>query len=238
LRYPDAPTTAPAFPFVALLASGGHTALYRVDGPELAQMRELGATRDDAAGEAFDKVAKLLGLGYPGGPSIDRLAREGDARRIELSWPMRAASSPEFSFSGLKTCVARYIEKRGPAADDQHLRDLCAAFQSRVVETLVSKAVLSARKEDVRTLVLGGGVAANRELRERARLAAEQHHIALVVPPMAACTDNAAMIAYAGSLRLVRGEDDRHNLTTSPHTALLTVTRKGRGRRGAILPGA
>jgi N6-L-threonylcarbamoyladenine synthase len=239
LRYPNVAVSArPEFPFVALLASGGHTAIYRVDGPELSQMHELGATRDDAAGEAFDKVAKLLGLGYPGGPVIDRLAREGDPRRVELSWPMRAASSPEFSFSGLKTSVARYVEANGPPADDQHLRDLCAGFQERVTETLVKKAVLAARREGVRCLVLGGGVAANSELRRRAQLACVEHGLSLVVPPLSACTDNAAMIAYAGSLRLGRGEDDRADLTTSPHTALLSVTRKGRGRRGALLPGA
>jgi N6-L-threonylcarbamoyladenine synthase len=239
LRYPEqAPLPAPEFPFVALLVSGGHTALYHVAGPDLSQVRELGATRDDAAGEAFDKVAKLLGLGYPGGPVIDRLAREGDPEKVVLSAPMPAANSAEFSFSGLKTNVARYVEAHGRPGDDQRLRDLCAAFQRRVVETLVKKAVAAARREGVQTLVIGGGVAANRELRERAQAACAAHGIALAVPCLRACTDNAAMIAYAGSVRLARGENDGLRITTSPETALLQLTKKGRGRRGARLPGA
>jgi len=238
LRYgADAPPP-PEFPFVALLVSGGHTALYRVDGPELSAMQELGATRDDAAGEAFDKVAKFLGLGYPGGPVVDRLAREGNPDRIELSAPMATAKSAEFSFSGLKSNVARYVSSHGRPGDDQALRDLCAAFQRRVVETLVKKSVAAAQREGVQTLVLGGGVAANRELRESADAACRAVGLSLFVPPLRACTDNAAMIAYAGALRHLRGEDDTHNLTMSPETALLRVTRKGRGRRGTRLPGA
>jgi N6-L-threonylcarbamoyladenine synthase len=232
LVYPELePRTPPAFPFVALLASGGHTALYRVDGPELAQVRELGATRDDAAGEAFDKVAKLLGLGYPGGPVIDRLSREGDPTRIELSLPMRARASLEFSFSGLKTSVARYVERHGRPGDDQRLRDLCAAFQGRVIETLVGKTFNAAEREGVTTVVLGGGVAANRELRERSLEAAGARGIALCIPPARACTDNAAMIAYAGMTRLARGESDADGIEVSPRTALPRVTHKGGGAR-------
>jgi N6-L-threonylcarbamoyladenine synthase len=239
LHYPELPPpVVPQFPFVALLVSGGHTALYRVDGPELDNVRELGATRDDAAGEAFDKVAKLLGLGYPGGPIIDRLACEGDPTRIELASPMPAASSPEFSFSGLKTNVARYVETHGRPGDEQRLRDLCAAFQRRVVDTLVRKAVAAARREAVRGLVIGGGVAANRELRARAQVACTEHQLGLWVPPPKACTDNAAMIAYAGLVRLRAGADDRRTIRMSPDSALAHVTRKGRGRRGARLPGA
>jgi N6-L-threonylcarbamoyladenine synthase len=232
LRFdPTLPPPALDFPFVALLASGGHTALYRVDGPELAAMTELGATRDDAAGEAFDKVAKLLGLGYPGGPIIDRLAKEGDPERIDLRRPMPARDSLEFSFSGLKSNVARYLETTGRPGDDQRLRDVCAAFQRRVVDALVQKALTATLREGVGSLVLGGGVAANRELRERARAACDEHGIVLVVPPLRACTDNAAMIAYAGMVRLRRGENDAGKLAVSPDTALRTVTRKGRGRR-------
>jgi N6-L-threonylcarbamoyladenine synthase len=232
LRFPgQEPTPAPRFPFVALLVSGGHTALYRVDGPDLTQVQELGATRDDAAGEAFDKVAKLLGLGYPGGPIIDRLAREGEPARVKLSPPMPGANSAEFSFSGLKTNVARYVEAHGRPGDDQHLRDLCAAFQRRVVDTLVAKSVAAARREAVQGLVIGGGVAANRELRQRAEAACKEHGISLFVPSLRACTDNAAMIAYAGGIRLARGENDGLRITTSPDTALRQVTLKGRGRR-------
>jgi N6-L-threonylcarbamoyladenine synthase len=232
LRYPSAPDASrPDFPFVALLASGGHTALYRVEGRSLSDITELGATRDDAAGEAFDKIAKLLGLGYPGGPVIDKLAKEGNPEAVDLPSPMRRKSSLEFSFSGLKTEVVRWVHARGRPGNDQTLRDLCAAFQRRVVDTLVNKTVAAAEREDVKTIVLAGGVAANRELRESAARAAAEHGLRLVVPPFRACTDNAAMIAYAGIERLSRGESDAGAVTMSPRTALARVTRKGRGRR-------
>ncbi|MFO0569043.1 MAG: tRNA (adenosine(37)-N6)-threonylcarbamoyltransferase complex transferase subunit TsaD [Polyangiaceae bacterium] len=232
LRYPDLETRPPPeLPFVALLASGGHTALYRVEGSDLSQVRELGATRDDAAGEAFDKVGKLLGLGYPGGPIVDRLAKEGDPDAIPLARPMPSRTSFEFSFSGLKTNVARWVEQNGRPRDDQTLRDLCAGFQRRVVDSLVKKAILCARREEVKTLVLAGGVAANRELRERAKTRGAEVGIDVIVPPIRACTDNAAMIAYAGLPRLLRGENDLGVLEMSPKSALLSVTRKGRGRR-------
>jgi N6-L-threonylcarbamoyladenine synthase len=221
----------PEYPFVALLASGGHTALYRVDGPRLDQIRELGATRDDAAGEAFDKVAKLLGLGYPGGPIVDKLAKEGDPEAIDLIWPMRRRGSLEFSFSGLKTDVMRWVEKNGRPGDDKVLRDLCAAFQRRVVDTLVDKAVAAAIQQEVKSIVLAGGVAANRELRERALAKSTAHGMRLVVPPFRACTDNAAMIAYAGTDRLGRGESDGDAVEISPNSALPRATRKGRGAR-------
>ncbi len=230
LRLPNS-APAPELPFVALLASGGHTALYRVDGFDLDQIQELGATRDDAAGEAFDKVAKLLGLGYPGGPVVDRLAGEGDPTVIALSKPMPARRSLEFSFSGLKTQVMRWVRDRGRPGDDASLRNLCAAFQARVVDTLVDKTVRAAKREQVSTVVLAGGVAANRELRQKASDAAARAELQLCIPPIAACTDNAAMIAYAGSHRLARDEDELLSIVTSPHTALLTVTRKGAGRR-------
>jgi N6-L-threonylcarbamoyladenine synthase len=223
----------PEMPYVALLASGGHTALYRVDGFDVASIRELGATRDDAAGEAFDKVAKLLGLGYPGGPIVDRLAKEGDPEGVLLSKPMAHGDSLEFSFSGLKTNVARWVSHNGQPGNDATLRDLCASFQRRVVDTLVSKAIRAARRERVETLVLAGGVAANRELRERARQAGERAGIRVVVPPFRSCTDNGAMIALAGAHRLVRGESDLGRIETHPKTMLPRVTRKGAGHRTA-----
>ena len=234
LRYPDlAPAEPPELPFVALLASGGHTALYRVDGLALADVRELGATRDDAAGEAFDKVAKLLGLGYPGGPVVDRLAMQGNPTGVELARPMAGRRNLEFSFSGLKTSVARWVEQHGRPGDDQTLRDLCASFQRRVVDALVKKSVLAARQEGVRALVLAGGVAANRELRQTAVAVGESAGLNVVIPPFRACTDNAAMIAFAGAQQLLRGENHAGSLTTSPKTALYAVTRKGGGpRRG------
>lgn len=239
LRYPSEPALEPpTFPFVALLVSGGHTALYRVEGPDLESIHEIGATRDDAAGEAFDKVAKLLGLGYPGGPIVDRLAREGDPSKIALAKPMHNPNSFEFSFSGLKTNVARWVTDNGRPGDDPALRDLCAAFQRNVVDTLIDKALSAARKHGIKTLVLGGGVAANRELRQRSQEKATPQGIRVVVPAFKCCTDNAAMIAYAGSWRLARGENDGLAVAINPRTALPQVTRKGRGRRNAQPPGA
>ena len=232
LKFPGAPEQAPAeYPFVALLASGGHTALYRVAGPQLEQVTELGATRDDAAGECFDKVGKLLGLGYPGGPLIDKLAKDGNPDAIELPWPMRRKGSLEFSFSGLKSNMLRWVTEHGLPQDEQTLRDVCAAFQRRVVDTLIFKTLEAAREQDVRTIVLAGGVAANRELRERSAAQAAVHGIRVVVPPFKACTDNASMIAYAGIQRLHRGENDAYGLLTSPHTSLPQSTKKGRGKR-------
>lgn len=222
----------PELPFVALLASGGHTALYRVDGLDASQVRELGATRDDAAGEAFDKVSKLLGLGYPGGPVIDRLAQGGDPEAIDVPLPMPRRDSSEFSFSGIKTSVARWVAEHGVPRDDRVIQNLCAAFQRRVVDVLVQKTIFAARRERVSTIVLGGGVAANRELRERMSAEGARREIRVVVPPFASCTDNAAMIAFSGLLRLRKGEDDGDHISVSPQTLLPRVTRKGAGRRG------
>jgi N6-L-threonylcarbamoyladenine synthase len=231
LKHPERPEPAPEFPFIALLVSGGHTAIYRVDGAELSAITELGATRDDAAGEAFDKVAKLLGLGYPGGPVIDRLAQKGDPDRIPLPTPMRRQGSLEFSFSGLKTNVARWVEANGPLGDEPRLYDLCAAFQRNVVESLLNKTFRAARGQGLRTIVLAGGVAANRSLRARAAALGQRHGISVVVPHLSHCTDNAAMIAYAGSRLLLAGQNQIDQLEMSPHTALERVTRKGAGPR-------
>lgn len=222
----------PRFPFVGLLASGGHTAIYLVEGPTLNDIRELGATRDDAAGEAFDKVGKLLGLGYPGGPVVDKLAATGEARRASsfLPTPMANKDSLEFSFSGLKSAVARHVEHHGvPLGQD--LTDLCAAFQERVVGALVDKTVRAALREKKSQIVIGGGVAANRGLRTRMTEVCARHAIEVVIPPLASCTDNAAMIAYVGALRLVAGERDALDLGPETRTALLRVTRKGGGKR-------
>jgi len=221
------------FPFVALLASGGHTAIYRVDGARLDQIQELGATRDDAAGEAFDKVAKVIGLGYPGGPLVDRLAAQGDAQRFPIPPPMARRDSLEFSFSGVKSFVARHVAEHGKPTTDAAIADLCAGFQHTVVGSLVDKTVRAARSEGVSSVVLAGGVAANRELRRRAGEACSAAGLTLHVPPMASCTDNAAMIAYAGALRLASGERDDLSFTTATRTALPRVTRKGGGRRAA-----
>jgi N6-L-threonylcarbamoyladenine synthase len=231
LSYPGQPCEPPTTPFLALLVSGGHTALYRVDELSAAGIRELGATRDDAAGEAFDKVGKLLGLGYPGGPVIDRLAQAGDPSRFDLPRPMSRKGSLEFSFSGLKTNVARYVEQHGRPQGQQALADLCAAFQERVVETLVRKSLSALELEQLSTWVIGGGVAANRGLRSAAAQAAVERGVRLVVPIPRACTDNAAMIAFAGARKLLAGENHGLCLEVSPHTELPRTTRKGRGIR-------
>jgi N6-L-threonylcarbamoyladenine synthase len=233
LRREGASAEPPRYPFVALLASGGHTAIYRVDGPSLDAMRELGATRDDAAGEAFDKVAKLLGLGYPGGPVVDRLAAQGDAARgaAAVTLPIALRGSLELSFSGVKTAMARHVAALGGPPEGQALADLCAAFQAAVVEALVSKTVRAACLEGLPRVVVAGGVAANRGLRARFAEACAERGLELAVPPFASCTDNAAMIAYAGALRLAAGERDGLDVAPSTQTSLLRVTRKGGGRR-------
>ncbi len=227
-----APSPPPGYPFVALLASGGHTALYRVDGPRLDAVRELGATRDDAAGEAFDKVAKLLGLGYPGGPAVDALAAQGDAARARdaVPRPMARRESLELSFSGLKSAVARHVAAQG-VPTGQALADLCAAFQRAVVETLVTKTVRAAAREGLGRVVMAGGVAANKGLRAAMGAECARRGLSLSVPAFASCTDNAAMIAYAGALRLAAGERDGMDLSPSTRTGLPRVTRKGGGPR-------
>jgi N6-L-threonylcarbamoyladenine synthase len=205
------PPLALRMPYIALLASGGHTALYQVDDAQ--RIEQLGATRDDAAGEAFDKVAKLLGLGYPGGPVVDKLAAQGDPTAVPLPLPMRNKQSLEFSFSGLKTAVAQHVAKHGQPAGERERADLCASFQHAVVSSLVHKSVTACQRRKVPRLVLGGGVAANRGLRARAQEACARAGIELFVPPLASCTDNAAMIAYAGAQRLLRGERDALDLS-------------------------
>ena len=229
-REGDAVRSAPAFPFVALLASGGHTAIYRVDGPTPDAVRELGGTRDDAAGEAYDKVAKLLGLGYPGGPVVDKLAKKGDPDAIELVAPMAHERSLELSFSGIKTQVAALVNARAPL-DDKTRADVCAAFQRAVTSVLAKKLLMAAKSEGVVHVVLGGGVAANSELRFRVEQGAAHLGMTAHVPPLASCTDNGAMIAYAGAVRLLRGDRDGWDLAATSATSLPRATRKGRGRR-------
>jgi N6-L-threonylcarbamoyladenine synthase len=236
-RSEEQPAAGPTFPFLGLLVSGGHTALYRAEAPRPEAIEELGATRDDAVGEAFDKVAKLLGLGYPGGPIIDRLAAEGDAAAapVRLPVPMGHRDSPEFSFSGIKSAVARHVATAGVPVSRQDKANLCAAFQRVVTRTLVKKTVRTALRLGIREVVVTGGVAANRELRERMARACDEHGLALYVPPLRSCTDNAAMIAYAGAVALAGGQRDTLDRAPSTRTLLPRVTRKGRGKRSVSL---
>jgi N6-L-threonylcarbamoyladenine synthase len=197
-----------AFPYAALLVSGGHTALYLARAP--GDYVLLGSTRDDAAGEAFDKVAKLLGLGYPGGRVIDALARRGDARAIRFPRarlkPAGAGHRFDFSFSGIKTAVAMHLHER--AAEPSAHADIAASFQEAVIDMLLDTAFAAARSTGVDRLVLAGGVSANSRLRERALAAAAESGVEVVFPAPRYCTDNAAMIGLAAAYRLERGERD------------------------------
>ncbi len=184
----------PTFPYLALIVSGGTTALIRVD--DFSTYTLLGRTRDDAAGEAFDKIARLLAIGYPGGPAISRLADGGDPSRFKLPRAWLASDSCDFSFSGLKTAVLNHF-RHLQQPDDQTLADLCAAFQQAIVEVLVEKTISAARNHDLSTIVLGGGVTANRSLRENLQQRCLDEGLTLHLPPPHLCTDNAAMIAYA-----------------------------------------
>jgi len=204
----------PPFPSVVLVVSGGHTELVLMRGP--LDYRMLGRTRDDAAGEAFDKVAKLLGLGYPGGPVIEREAAGGDPGFVPF--PVSTVPDFEFSFSGLKTAVLLYVREQGEAFVREHMADILASFQAAVIEALAGKALAALREHRVDSLVLAGGVAANRALRDRLEQEASNRGFALYAPALKFCTDNAAMIAVAGHERLMRGMSSP--LTISPEPRL------------------
>ena len=208
----------PPMPHLALIVSGGHTSLVRVN--DHAAVFELGATRDDAAGEAFDKGAKLLGLGYPGGIAIDRLARMGRAGGVSFPRAMTAASTgAEFSFSGLKTALLHYVRAHG-IPDGQALADLCACYQAAIVEVLVRKTRQLARRERLDHVQVCGGVAANSGLRAALLEAAIEDGFRLYAPKPARCTDNAAMIAAAGYHQLARGQRGGLALDAMPNAPL------------------
>jgi tRNA N6-adenosine threonylcarbamoyltransferase len=191
----------PRFPFIALLVSGGHTQLMRVNA--VGDYRLLGETVDDAAGEAFDKTAKLLGLPYPGGPALSQLAQSGNPRRFKLPRPMAASGDLNFSFSGLKTAVLTLVHGADP--DSQTRADIAASFQQAIVEVLVAKSVSAVSGEGLAQLVIAGGVGANQALREAMSKKAEREDFEVFYPPQDLCTDNGAMIAFAGALRLAAG---------------------------------
>ena len=187
------------WPLVALVVSGGHTDLVLASAP--GRYRVLGRTRDDAAGEAYDKVARLFGLGYPGGPEIDRLASSGDPRAVDFPRP-GPAGTWDFSFSGLKTSVLYHLRDHPGALKGRRLADLCASFQEAVAETLVDKTLSAAKRFGARDVVIGGGVAANSRLRALISARGSAEGFAVRLPSLALCTDNAAMIAHAGWCRL------------------------------------
>ncbi len=206
--FDNPPVEYPAF---ALIVSGGHTNLFYV--PEPGRYKVLARTRDDAAGEAFDKVAKMLGLGYPGGPAIERLAREGDARAVRFTVPRMGDGRPDFSFSGLKTAVARHVRETGikplAATDEeasQSIKDVAAGFQDVVIRSLVGTTERLAEEHAPRTLIVAGGVACNQALRDAANVAARRMGVPAYFPSRHLSTDNAAMIAAAGTVKLRAGE--------------------------------
>lgn len=209
-------------PFVALVVSGGHSHLYRVDG--IGRYATLGQTIDDAAGEAFDKVAKLVGLPYPGGVVIDRLAGSGDPAAVRLPRPLLRDGSCNFSFSGLKTAVLTHLQKHPEAREGERLADLCASFQEAVCDVLVGKTAAALVATGCRRLVVAGGVACNRRLRAgMARLAAEEG-IELAIPSPGLCADNAAMIAVPADFYLRRGDRDPLAIDALPVWTLDAVT--------------
>lgn len=221
---------APVFPFVALLVSGGHTQLMRVDG--VGQYRTLGETLDDAAGEAFDKTAKLMGLDYPGGPALSKLAQQGDAQRFKLPRPMLHSHDLDFSFSGLKTAVLtqlRKLEKEGPLTETTRA-DLAACTQAAIVDVLAVKSLAAMTQTGLRHLVVAGGVGANRHLRQRLSQAMQAVGGNVYFPPLELCTDNGAMIAFAAASRvnagLVNLRDQNHAFTVRPRWDLQDVCVK------------
>ena len=194
----------PVFPFVALVVSGGHTNVYLVKNYH--DFNLLGQTRDDAAGEAFDKAAKLLNLGYPGGVVIDRMAKQGNSQAI--AFPRAMKDSPDFSFSGLKTSLLTMLKKRGRNFTEDELPDVVASYQEAIVDVLVEKTILAAQDNGIKRVVVCGGVAANGRLREKFAAVADAGRIELFIPPIILCTDNAAMIAAIGEIMLKNGRRD------------------------------
>jgi len=208
----------PQFPFIALLVSGGHTQLMRVDA--VGRYALLGETQDDAAGEAFDKTAKLLGLGYPGGPEIAKLAAAGRPGRHRLPRPMIASGDLDFSFSGLKTAVLMLVRSAPPSA--QFHADVARAFEDTMVEVLVTKCALAVERTGFTRLVVAGGVGANRALRQALDLSGTKRGFEVFFPEQELCTDNGAMIAFAAAQRLRAGahREDAHGFTVRPRWEL------------------
>lgn len=207
----------PAFPFVALLVSGGHSQLMRVDG--IGQYTLLGDTLDDAAGEAFDKSAKLLGLDYPGGPAIAKLAQQGHAGVFSLPRPMLHSGDLNFSFSGLKTAVLTLVNQQktlNQTLSTQTKADIAYEFQEAVTEILTAKCIKALQQTGLKQLIVSGGVGANQRLRERLNIETQQRDYGVHYPRLEFCTDNGAMIAFAGAMRLTHLQPGTHGFTVRP----------------------
>jgi len=211
----------PVFPFLNLTVSGGHTQLVLVK--QAFEYEILGETKDDAVGEAFDKVAKMLGIGYPGGPIVDALAAKGNPAFVNFPRPYLSDDSFEFSFSGLKTSVLYYLRKISfdvAQQNEQFLSDVCASFQAAVVDVLLHKTITAAKKFKVKDIAVAGGVAANLELRKRLDERARKEGFRLIIPKFEYCTDNGAMVAMAGYLRMAEGRTSDLELTAEPNVEL------------------
>ena len=216
LLAPMLESPAPSFPFLALLVSGGHTLLVEVKG--LGQYHLLGQSLDDAVGEAFDKTAKLLGLGYPGGPALAELAKQGDPKRFHLPRPMTDRPGLDFSFSGLKTAVVTLWREVGQ--DQEERASIARAFEEAVVETLMIKCRRALEQTGLQQWVVAGGVSANLRLRENLLELAAERNLQLFFPRHEFCTDNGAMVAYAGCQRLLRGEQNGLEIQINPRWSL------------------
>ena len=208
----------PEPPYVALIVSGGHTMLVHV--PELFRHEVLGQTLDDAAGEAFDKVARLLDLGFPGGPALDAAALTGDPNAIRFPRAMEDSGDLDFSMSGLKTAVLRYVKGERAAGRAIDVPDLAASFQEAIVDVQVTKTLEAARRTGVERLLMGGGVVANTRLRERLITDGASAGFEALVPPLSLCTDNAAMVACLGAARLERGDRSGLDIAADPNLPL------------------
>lgn len=204
----------PEPPYVSLIVSGGHTMLVHMKDGHSYEV--LGQTLDDAAGEAFDKVARFLGLGFPGGPALDRLARDGDPNAIRFPRAMAGTDDFDFSMSGLKTAVMRYVKEEHAAGREPDPADLAASFQEAIVDVQVQKTLRAAAEREVGTVLLGGGVVANSRLRERILQEGDEAGLRVLFPSMSLCTDNGAMIACAGYYRLQAGERTRLDAEADP----------------------
>ncbi len=215
------------FPFVALVVSGGHTHLYRVDG--FGRYRTLGQTRDDAAGEAFDKVAKILGLPYPGGALIDKLASQGDPCSVRLPRPLLHDGSHNFSFSGLKTAVLQFVQKNPASSEGAALHNLCASFQAAVCDVLVEKTKAALRDTGIERLVVAGGVACNSGLRQGMHDLAREAGVELFIPSPVLCTDNAAMLAVPADFYLQNGIRSELQLDAKTVWSLDSLAERAQG---------